>query len=149
MGASPMFTSGWFVSIRDPVVALGTIVKSAISFFAGVYVGCVISVYHALWFPIGLILSLLAVALVLVALRVIVPHRTPAAISAVGLISALGLLAGLDNQGSVLIMADNAGFLLLSGVALVVVVSLAWPRFASRSSHYDRTRPDGERTPSS
>lgn len=143
-----MFTSGWFVSIRDPVVALGTIVKSAIFFFAGVYVGCVISVYHALWFPIGLILSLLAVALVLVALRVIVPHRTPAAISAVGLISALGLLAGLDNQGSVLIMADNAGFLLLSGVALVVVVSLAWPRFASRSSHYDRDRPDGERMPS-
>ena len=149
MGAFPMFTSGWFVSIRDPVVAFGTIVKSAISLFAGVYVGCVISVYHALWFPIGLIVSLLAVALVLVALRVIFPHRTPAVISAVGLISALGLLAGLDNQGSVLIMADNAGFLLLSGVALVVVVSLAWPRFASRSSHYDRTRPDGERTPSS
>ena len=144
-----MFTSGWFVSIRDPVVALGTIVKSAIFFFAGVYVGCVISVYHALWFPIGLILSLLAVALVLVALRVIFPHRTPAVISAVGLISALGLLAGLDNQGSVLIMADNAGFLLLSGVVLLVVVTLAWPRFASRSSHYDRTRPDGERTPSS
>lgn len=149
MGASPMFISGWFVSIRDPVVALAILVKSAISFFAGVYVGCVISVYHALGFPIGLILSLLSVALVLMALRIIFPHRTPAVISAVGLISALGLLAGLDTQGSVLIMADNAGFLLLSGVALVVVVSLAWPRFASRSSHYDRTRPDGERTPSS
>lgn len=144
-----MITSGWFVSIRDPVVTLGIIVKSASSFFAGVYVGCVISVYHAVWFPIGLILSLLAVALVLGALRVIVPHRTLAVLGAVGLLSALGLLAGLDNQGSVLIMADNAGFLLLLGVALLVVVSLAWPRFASRSSHYDRARPDGERMPSS
>ncbi|MBT5248127.1 MAG: hypothetical protein HOL65_04990 [Microbacteriaceae bacterium] len=144
-----MFISGWFVSIRDPVMTLGVIVTGAISFLAGFYLGCVISVYHAWWFPIGLILSLLAVALVLGALRVIVPHRTPAVLGAVGLLSALGLLAGLDNQGSVLIMADNAGFLLLSGVALLVVVSLAWPRFASRSSHYDRTRPDGERMPSS
>lgn len=102
---------------------------SAASVISGGVVGAVASLYHAAWFPVGLILVLLAVGLYCAGLRIVFPTRYPAVWASVGILVTLSALAGFDSSGSVLIMADAAGGSLLLGVALIVLVATVWPSF--------------------
>jgi hypothetical protein len=57
------------------------------------------------------------------------------------------VLAGVDSQGSVLVVADTAGMVFLAVVTFVTVIALAWPRISPRATRYDRDSGLAERTP--
>ena len=101
---------------------------SVSSVIAGAAVGIVASIYHAAWFPWGLVIIMVALGAGLMGLRVFFLLRYPAAFASLGLIAAIVVLAGQDAQGSVLIAANSAGLSLLAGVSFFVVVANAWPR---------------------
>jgi len=103
------------------------------SLVAGTLVGVFASIYHSAVFPWGLIVVLLALGLGLVGLRVFFRPRYPAVLASLGLIAAIGTLAGQDGQGSVLIAGNVAGFSLLAGVALLLILANAWPSNLSQS----------------
>ena len=98
------------------------------SVIAGAAVGIVASIYHAAWFPWGMLIILVALGAGLMGLRVFFRPRYPAALASLGLIAAIVVLAGQDGQGSVLIAGNTAGLSLLVGVSFFVVVANAWPR---------------------
>ena len=98
------------------------------SVIAGAAVGVVASVYHAAWFPWGMLIIMVALGTGLMGLRVFFRPRYPAALASLGLIAAIVVLAGQDGQGSVLIAANSAGLSLLAGVSFFVVVANVWPR---------------------
>ena len=98
------------------------------SVIAGAAVGVVASVYHAAWFPWGMLIIMVALGAGLMGLRVFFRLRYPAALASLGLIAAIVVLAGQDGQGSVLIAGNTAGLSLLVGVSFFVVVANAWPR---------------------
>jgi len=100
---------------------------------AGVAVGVVAGIYHAAWFPWGMVIIMVALGAGLMGLRVFFRTRYPAALASLGLIAAIVVLAGQDGQGSVLIAANSAGLSLLAGVSFIVVVANAWPRGLTRS----------------
>ncbi|MDA7565903.1 hypothetical protein N8716_00470 [Pontimonas sp.] len=104
------------------------VLTSLASLLAGAAVGVVASVYHSAWFPLGLVIIMVALGAGLMGLRVFFRPRYPAALASLGLISAIVVLAGQDGQGSVLIAGNSAGLSLLVGVSFFVVVANAWPR---------------------
>ena len=101
---------------------------SVSSVIAGAAVGIVASIYHAAWFPWGLVIIMVALGAGLMGLRVFFLARYPAALASLGLIAAIVVLAGQDGQGSVLIAGNTAGLSLLVGVSFFVVIANAWPR---------------------
>ena len=111
------------------------------SVIAGAAVGVVASLYHAAWFPWGLVIIMVALGAGLMGLRVFFLLRYPAAFASLGLIAAILVLAGQDGQGSVLIAGNTAGLSLLVGVSFFVVVANAWPRglTGTRVKMEDRT----------
>ena len=110
------------------------IVRSAGALFLGAIVGTAASLYHSILFPWGLIVALLIIALAVAGVRTLFGERSPIIWTSVGLVGALMILAGVDGNGSVLIIADTAGLVLLAGAALLVVGAIAWPRFPSRAT---------------
>ena len=106
---------------------------SLASLVAGAVVGVVASIYHSALFPWGLVVILVALGTGLIGLRVFFRHRYPAVLASLGLIAAIGALAGQDGQGSVLIAGNVAGFSLLGGVAFLLILANAWPSNLSQS----------------
>lgn len=100
---------------------------------AGATLGLLASVYHATFFPFGLVAILLAVGAALVGVRKVFGSRYPALVASAGMVTTVAILAGNDGQDSVLISANVAGYSLLAGIAVIVVFALAWPG-SSRSS---------------
>jgi N-acetyl-1-D-myo-inositol-2-amino-2-deoxy-alpha-D-glucopyranoside deacetylase len=100
----------------------------------GFVVGVVASVYHAAWFPFGLIAAVVITSLFTVAIRVLVPSRGPTIGAALGLVVAIVVLAGRGQGGSVLIVANTAGFTFLAVVTIVTMIVLAWPSITPRVS---------------
>ena len=111
------------------------IVRSAGALLLGAIVGSAASLYHSILFPWGLIVTLLIIALTVVGVRTLFTERYPIVWTSVGLVGSLMLLAGVDGNGSVLIIADTAGLVLLAGTALLVVGAIAWPRLSPRATH--------------
>ena len=107
---------------------------SVASLLAGIVVGVVASIYHSAVFPWGITIILVALGTGLIGLRVFFCRRYPAGLASLGLIVAMGALAGQDGQGSVLIAGDVAGFSLLGGVAFLLILANAWPSNLSQSS---------------
>ena len=86
------------------------------------------------------------VALAVAGVRTLFVERYPIFWASVGIVGALMMLAGVDGNGSVLIIADTAGLVLLGGTTLLVVGAIAWPRFPPRTNRYDRAVERSERT---
>ena len=97
------------------------------AFLAGATLGLLASIYHAAFFPFGLIAILLAVGTALAGVRKVFVVRYPALLASAGMVSTIAVLAGNDGQDSVLISANVAGYSLLAGIVVIVVFALAWP----------------------
>ena len=111
----------------------------------GIIVGTSTSLYHSVLFPWGLVVSLTLIGLAIAGMRILFWERYPSGWTSVGIIGSLIMLAGVDGNGSVLIIADVAGLVLLGGATILVVGGLAWPRFAPRVTHYDEKQDSFER----
>jgi hypothetical protein len=112
----------------------------------GVAMGVVAVIYHAAFPPFGTGVVVALVAGYLAGLRLIAANRWPALLGMLAVFTVIGLLAGSDNQGSVLVMADRAGLSFLGFVTLSAVVVIAWPKFSSRPTSYDGDVDPAERT---
>jgi hypothetical protein len=117
------------------------------SLLGGVLVGAVAVVYHSAWFPLGLILSLVLTTAYATATRVLFSDRVSGTGAALGVIITIVALAGSDRGGSILILANTAGLTFLAVVTMVTMIVLAWPRFSSRATSYDRDVVSPERIP--
>ena len=125
--------------------ALRRVLRSLFSLVLGIIVGTTSSLYHSVLFPWGLVVSLILMGLAIAGMRILFWERYPSGWTSVGIIGSLIILAGVDGSGSVLIIADVAGLVLLSGATILVVGGLAWPRFAPRETHYDEKHASSER----
>ena len=98
-----------------------------VAFLAGATLGLLASVYHAAFFPFGLIAILVAIGAALAGVRKVFVVRYPALVASAAMIATITFLAGSDSQDSVLIAANVAGYSLLTGIVVIVVFTLAWP----------------------
>ena len=124
---------------------LRRVLRSLFSLVLGIIVGTSTSLYHSVLFPWGLVVSLILIGLAIAGMRILFWERYPSGWTSVGIIGSLIMLAGVDGNGSVLIIADVAGLVLLGGATILVVGGLAWPRFAPRVTHYDEKQDSFER----
>ena len=122
------------------------VLRSLTALILGITVGTFASLYHGVLFPWGLTVALVLVALAVAGVRTLFAERYPIVRASVGTVGALMMLAGVDGNGSVLIIADTAGLVLLGGTTLLVVGAIAWPRFPPRITRYDRKVDRSERT---
>lgn len=111
----------------------------------GFLVGVVASVYHGAWFPLGLIAALVITTLFMAATRVLFSNRGPAIGAAMGLVTAIVVLAGVGQGGSVLIVADTAGWTFLAVVTVATMIVLAWPSISPSPTSYDKGVVSSER----
>lgn len=92
--------------------------------------------------PVGIVLSMLIIASLLVGLRIVFSGRTVAGCAAVGLLVVIGLLSVKSTGGSVLVPANGAGYTLTYGSLVIVGLALAWPNFGTFSRDRLRSRPE-------
>lgn len=83
--------------------------------------------------PVGVIISLLIIAALLVGLRIVFSGRAETGCAAVGLLVAIGLLSVRSTGGSVLVPANAAGYALTYGSLVIAGLVLAWPKFGTFS----------------
>jgi N-acetyl-1-D-myo-inositol-2-amino-2-deoxy-alpha-D-glucopyranoside deacetylase len=76
---------------------------------------------------VGITVVLLIVAALLAGLRIVFPGRLVAGCAAIGLLGVIALLSIASDGGSVLVPANEAGYLLTYGPLALTVVALAWP----------------------
>ncbi|QHC59363.1 PIG-L family deacetylase [Rathayibacter sp. VKM Ac-2760] len=115
---------------------LGTrIVSGVLSVVTGAVVGAITTVAHQSTvtvgdavLPVGLTVSLAAVLLLLLGLRLVMIDRFVAFCTAMGLLGAIGLLALRSTGGSVLVPANGLGVVWTFAPALIALVVIAWPR---------------------
>ena len=129
---------------RPPLIR--RVLRSLTTLVLGITVGTFASLYHGVLFPWGLTVALVLVALAVAGVRTLFVERYPIVWASVGIVGSLMMLAGVDGNGSVLIIANTAGLALLGGTALLVVGAIAWPRFPPRTNRYDRAVERSERT---
>jgi N-acetyl-1-D-myo-inositol-2-amino-2-deoxy-alpha-D-glucopyranoside deacetylase len=122
------------------------VIWSAATLALGVVVGTFASLYHGVLFPWGLAAALALVGLAVAGVRTLLVERYAIVWTSVGTLGALMLLAGVDGNASVLILADTQGLVLLGGTTLLVVGAIAWPRFPPRTTRYDGSVESAERT---
>jgi hypothetical protein len=129
---------------RPPLIR--RVLRSLTALVLGITVGTFASLYHGVLFPWGLTVALVLVTLAVAGVRTLFVERYPIVWASVGIVGALMMLAGVDGNGSVLIIADTAGLVLLGGTTLLVVGAIAWPRFPPRTNRYDKAVERSERT---
>ena len=112
----------------------------------GVVVGVVAVLYHSAFAPFGTVVVVGMIIAFAVGLRLIARTRWLALVGVAVVFTVVVLLAGIDNQGSVLVMGDAAGLTFLGFSTLGATVALAWPKFSARLTSYDREVGIPERT---
>ena len=91
-----------------------------------------LSVFGLFDLPIGLVIALVAIALLLTGLRMIAPSRLASALAAAALIGMVALLTLESPGGSILVPAGPTGLVWLFGSTLIAVVVIAWPTLGAR-----------------
>ena len=112
----------------------------------GVVVGVVAVLYYSAFAPFGTVAVVGMIIAFAVGLRLIARTRWLALLGVAVVFTVVVLLAGTDNQGSVLVMGDAAGLTFLGFSTLGVTVALAWPKFSASLTSYDREAGIPERT---
>jgi len=100
---------------------------SLASVIAGAVVGVVASLYHAAWFPWGLVVIMVAFAAGLTGLRLLFSSRYPTLLASLSLMVAVATLAGQDSQGSIIVAASLPGLALLVSAGAIASVLLSYP----------------------
>jgi hypothetical protein len=103
----------------------------------GVVVGVTAVIYHSAFAPLGTVAVVGMIIAFAVGLRLIARTRWLALLGVAVVFTVVVLLAGTDNQGSVLVMGDAAGLTFLGFSTLGATVALAWPKFSARLTSYD------------
>jgi len=121
-----------------PTVAT-RLVTTLVALAAGVLFAVLGTVAHqttvqlgAVSVPIGLVLSLIASAALLVGLRLVVHDRLVVLAAALGLLGTVFLLSLRSTGGSVLVPAGVPGTVWTMAPALVAALVIAWPRIPAR-----------------
>jgi hypothetical protein len=112
----------------------------------GVIVGVTAVIYHSVFAPFGTVAVVGMIIAFAVGLRLIARTRWLALLGVAVVFTVVVLLAGTDNQGSVLVMGDAVGLTFLGFSTLGATVALAWPKFSARPTSYDREAGIPERT---
>jgi hypothetical protein len=115
--------AGWIVGLVLGIVfgVLGTVVSQSS-----------VSVLGFFDLPYGLIVALVAVALLLIGLRLVLSSRIGAILAAAGVVGALGVLSQPSTGGSVLVPANISGYVWILAPSIIALIVLAWPRMAVR-----------------
>jgi len=119
--------------VAGPMTA-NRLVEGVASFVLGLIVGAIGTFGHQLTrelgvpIPLGLIAALVAVVCLLAGLRLATESRILAALAALGIVVAVGVLALPSANGSVLLPDNIAGIAWAIGPTLIAVVVLGWPR---------------------
>lgn len=114
---------------------------SAISWFSGLLglvtgaiVGVLFTIAHrahtavfGVDLPVGFILGLLAVASLLVGLRLLSPDRLATVGAGIGVVGAIMVLAARGDAGAVLITAGPLGLAWLLVPATITAIAIVWP----------------------
>ncbi|MFB2556590.1 hypothetical protein [Herbiconiux liangxiaofengii] len=100
------------------------------------------SAFGAVDLPVGLVIALVALALMMTGLRLTSPSRLWPSLAGLGAVATVALFALESPGGSVLIPASPIGLVWLFGSTLVVVVVVAWPRLGPRPPAHPVPRPD-------
>lgn len=115
--------------------ATGKIVAALLAVALGAIVGFIASVNHQLTtdilgrlMPVGVVVSLLACAALLLGGRLYFGTRVVAACAAAGLLAVVALLSAAGPGGSVIVPANPAGWTWTIGVTVIAIVVIAWPR---------------------
>lgn len=103
-----------------------------VAFLAGAGVGALGTISHQSAPPVGIILALLAVAGLLVGLRLVFGTRTMSFAASVGVLGAAALFALPGGGGSVLVPENPLGYVWTFGPVLIALFALGWPRIARR-----------------
>ena len=91
--------------------------------------------------PVGIVVSMLVMACLLVGLRIVFPGRVVTGCAAAGLLLVIGLLSVRSTGGSVLVPANTAAYTLTYGSLVIAVITLAWPNFGTFSRDKLGTEP--------
>jgi N-acetyl-1-D-myo-inositol-2-amino-2-deoxy-alpha-D-glucopyranoside deacetylase len=117
------------------------VVTGLLALLVGAAAGGICTVNHQLVLslgpariPLGVIVSLVIVAALLIGCRVVFGSRIPTTLAAVGVLGSLGILTLGGAGGSVLVPANPAGYTWTYGATIIVAVVLAWPRI-TRTAH--------------
>ncbi|MFM9920169.1 PIG-L family deacetylase [Lacisediminihabitans sp. H27-G8] len=94
--------------------------------------------------PVGIVVSLLIIASLLVGLRIVFSGRVVAGCAAAGLLLAVGVLSVRSTGGSVLVPANAAGYALTYGSLAIAGLALAWPNFGTFSRDRLGSRPESK-----
>lgn len=94
--------------------------------------------------PVGIVVSLLVIASLLIGLRIVFSGRIVSGCAALGLLLAVGLLSVRSTGGSVLVPANAAGYALTYGSLVIAGVALAWPNFGTFSRDRLGPRPESK-----
>lgn len=103
----------------------------------GMVVGSLAAVFHSAAFPMGLVAGIALLVVFVTSLRILGHSRALAAAGSLGAVGSIVFLAGIDDAGSVIIMADSPGIAFLVGATVAVTLGLAWPKVSSRKTGYD------------
>ncbi|HWL59355.1 MAG TPA: hypothetical protein VNQ48_00530 [Microbacteriaceae bacterium] len=115
---------------------------SALSWFSGllglvtgVIIGVLFTIAHrahtvllGVDVPVGFVLGLVAVASLLVGLRLLSPDRLAAIGAGVGVVGAIMVLAARGDAGAVLVAADPLGVAWLLVPSVIAAIAIVWPR---------------------
>lgn len=111
------------------------VLTALIAVALGVAVGLIATVNHQLaaalfgqQVPVGVVVSLLVCAALLVGGRLYFGTRIVAACAALGLLVVVALFSGAGPGGSVLVPANPVGWTWVIGPAVIALIVLAWPR---------------------
>jgi hypothetical protein len=120
------------------------VLNYALLFIVGLIVGTVGTIAQqssvtvfSISLPFGIIASLLAVACLLVGLRLVNDGRSQVLAAAVGVVIPVVLFSLKSAGGSVLVPNDLLGYIWIFGPPVIAIIVLGWPPFPPR-----RARPE-------
>jgi N-acetyl-1-D-myo-inositol-2-amino-2-deoxy-alpha-D-glucopyranoside deacetylase len=117
---------------EEPQSLASLLLGAALALVVGAAIGLLGTIGHQYAPPVGILLSLLAVAGLLGGLRLIFDGRLVPLAAAVGVIVVEAVLALPGRGGSVLIPSNVIGYAWTLGPVLIAVVALGWPRIERR-----------------
>ncbi|KQO62883.1 PIG-L family deacetylase [Curtobacterium sp. Leaf261] len=119
----------------DEMTVGGRVGAIVVALVVGVLVGGLGTITHQQTigtFPIGLVITTLLVAALLVGTRMLFRSRTLVAAEAVAILVTSQVLAAVGGTSSPLILANAAGYTWTYGPAIIAMIVLAWPTLPPR-----------------